>query len=945
MFPAADSLLLSLVKASGMLAVSALAIQGLIWLLRPASARLQRLAWLGVLLQGVLLVQWPVGIPWPGPREPDKAVAASSPTEPIVASEAGPELADAAEPEESPAAIAPAAVATPPAALPAQSARWNWPAVVLLVWVAGFVGLLGHAVWCYVRFVRRLVFFDDPDGQWQAEWTRLLAATGVRRTIPLRVTAQAGPAMCLLPSGYHVLVPKDTWRALSAEERLAVLRHELAHYERGDVWNSLAASLLTFLHWFNPLAWLAFSRAETCGEWLCDQCAAEQVGRADYARALMQLGGGHLQTVPQGNCGHTGRLFLRIRRVLVPRPRPDSMLTRLVLAGSVAGLLAFGFVRFELVAQGEEKPNEAAAFRLYDGFDGKLALGWKVLRPNTETASLAKNPGRLTITSEHGGLHVENYTGDSAKNVYLLPNPAKGDGDFVVTTCLEGFHPEQPYQQAGPHIYDDDNNYINAVVACNDTGVLVSSAGEINGVFAGQDLYVPDLKWERLWLRIIKRGTLYESAYSTDGKTYTVFAEQAWGNGTPQNVGLAVMNGNGTMTGLDAAFDFFEVRSLTAEEKNDPAYQERQKLQGYWEVVSTQLDGKPTTESASSRFVFHGLEMAFTMQGESIKTLYTLDASKDPKELRFRRGKPGTSGTTAAIYRLDQDRLVLCMNLRPDEPAPAELATKEGDDRLLATLKRMPPAKAAMLQLASQFRMDRFRIRDKDRDGFLTREEFLVDYPAPDATARGTELLKLLDVDHDGRLSADEFRKPSPKVLFFEMDADGDGVLSADELLSAEAHATSANRAKQTLKRIDQNGDGQVSAEEFSKNYAAIAFSRADQDGDGQIALANFAAIYPQWKQRVQTKAFYAIDRDHDGSLRYEEYQRGIGALAFFVRDRNQDCQLSWEEYRVWSTTPEALAASKQEFAKRDLDADGQLTFEEAFASPAEIAARRLKDK
>jgi uncharacterized protein (TIGR03067 family) len=935
MFPAADSLLLSLVKASGMLAVTALAIQGLIWRLRPASARLQRLAWLGVLLQGILLVQWPVGIPWSGPRESENAAVAPSPMEPIMMPEAAPELAASAEP----AGLLPAVVS------PARSARWNWPAVALFVWLAGFVGLVGHAVWSYVRFVRRLVFLDDPNGRWQAEWTRLLAQTGVRRPIPLRVTAQAGPAMCLLPSGYHVLVPKDTWLAFSAEERLAVLRHELAHYEQGDVWRSLGASLLTFLHWLNPLAWLAFSRLETCGEWLCDQRAAEQVGPADYARALMQLGGGHLQTVPQGNCGHTGRLFLRIRRVLVPRPHRDSTLTKLALAGSVAVLLALGLVRLELVAHGEEKPDESATFRLYDGFDGKLALDWQILRPNPQTASLTKHPGRLTITSEHGGLHAENYTGMTAKNVYLLPNPADGDGDFVVTTCLEGFHPEEPYQQAGPHIYDDDNNYINTVVACNESGVVVSSAWEINGVFAGQNLNIPDLKWERLWLRIIKRGAWYESAYSTDGKTYTVFAEQAWGSGTPKQVGLAVMNGNGTTSGLDAAFDFFEVRSLTAAEKSDPVHLERQKLQGIWEVVSCQIDGQPMAESASSRFVFRGLEMTFAVQGASIKAQYTLDTSKNPKELRFRRGHPGTSDTTAAVYRMDQDRLVLCMNLHPNEPAPTAFETKPDDGRLLVTLRKMPAAKAAMIQLASQFRMNRFRIRDTDRDGFLTRKEFLVDYPEPEGTARGTELLKLLDVDHDERLSVDEFRKPSPKVLFLEMDADGDGVASADEFLTAEAHATSPRQAKQTLARIDQNGDEQVSVEEYSKNYAAIAFSRADRDGDDRIALADFATIYPQWNAPVQSKAFDAIDRNGDGVLRFEEYQRGVGFLTFFVRDRNQDGHLSWEEYSVWSKTPEALATSKQEFAKRDLDANGQLTFEEAFASPEEITTRQRKDK
>ena len=39
---------------------------------------------------------------------------------------------------------------------------------------------------------------------------QLLTGDGIRRPIPLRVTVNFGPALCLTPSGYRLLVPEAT---------------------------------------------------------------------------------------------------------------------------------------------------------------------------------------------------------------------------------------------------------------------------------------------------------------------------------------------------------------------------------------------------------------------------------------------------------------------------------------------------------------------------------------------------------------------------------------------------------------------------------------------------------------------------------------------------------------------------------------------------------------
>jgi uncharacterized protein (TIGR03067 family) len=496
------------------------------------------------------------------------------------------------------------------------------------------------------------------------------------------------------------------------------------------------------------------------------------------------------------------------------------------LVGAIVGLLLFGFLGSERVAWGEER-IPTREFRLYDGFDGKLALDWEVIRPNPETASLTKNPGKLTITSEYGGLHTEARTGKSAKNLYMIPNPAKDGGDFVVTTCIDGFHPTGCFQHAGPHIYDDDNHYLKANIGYSYQGTVVGSPMEINGCFCDQGLfeYVPNLKWERFWLRIIKRGNVYESAYSTDGKTYTICAEQVWGNGAPKKVGLGVMDEDQSPPKQDAAFDFFEVRSLTAEEKNDPVYQQRQKLQGIWEFVSSQADGQSMPKDPLSRFEFRGMSLLMTERGRSLTTQYALDPTKQPKEMKITR--PSSDATTA-IYHLDGDSLVVCMSSLPDAPTPTELETKEGDGRLLVTLKRMPAVKAAAVaRSAVPFRLYFLRL-DSNRDQMLTKEELLVDYPSAEAAKQGSEVFDLLDGNHDGKLSLEEFNKRSSKVQYLQMDLDANGSLSVDELINGAMRGVSEDQAAQIFAGFDSNGDGRVTFEEFqAKRRQAPAHAAA----------------------------------------------------------------------------------------------------------------------
>ena len=85
----------------------------------------------------------------------------------------------------------------------------------------------------------------------------------------------------------RIYLPAD----LQGEARRAVLLHERTHIRRGDCLTKPLYYLVVCMHWWNPLAWLAFAQFEHAMECACDEAAVRSCTAAQrslYCESLLR---------------------------------------------------------------------------------------------------------------------------------------------------------------------------------------------------------------------------------------------------------------------------------------------------------------------------------------------------------------------------------------------------------------------------------------------------------------------------------------------------------------------------------------------------------------------------------------------------------------------------------------------------------------------------------
>lgn len=247
----------------------------------------------------------------------------------------------------------------------------NWPLILVAAWLTGATVIAGRWLVAYLHFVRHLPRGLPLTDEWQAEWQTVLSECTARPAVQLVMTEDIGPLVFRGLGGYQLLVPLWLWRETTPPERVAILRHEVAHIRRGDVVKSLLASFIALPHWFNPLSWWAVRNLDECGEWACDDAVrrGETAVAIAYSKILLRLG--QANNRPMFGAAMGGRrLSTRVKRLLSGALPEDSTMKKFLVMAPVAALLVAAAVDWQLVErESDAAEQEAKGSRLESNVD------------------------------------------------------------------------------------------------------------------------------------------------------------------------------------------------------------------------------------------------------------------------------------------------------------------------------------------------------------------------------------------------------------------------------------------------------------------------------------------------------------------------------------------------------------------------------------------------
>ena len=206
-----------------------------------------------------------------------------------------------------------------------------WTSIISVVWFAGLVVMLAYVVISLVTLRRRL---RDA----------VCIGGNIYESAKIKTPFVMG---LISPKIY---LPRN----LTVSERMYAVLHERTHINRRDHVVKLVGYLILCLHWFNPLAWLAFWLMSADMEMSCDERVLKELGgradiKKDYSLALLSLadkrrflGGGALAFISGNSIGS------RIRNVLsLKRPSYAAVVVSVVLVTALS--LGLGVDRVKVV--------------------------------------------------------------------------------------------------------------------------------------------------------------------------------------------------------------------------------------------------------------------------------------------------------------------------------------------------------------------------------------------------------------------------------------------------------------------------------------------------------------------------------------------------------------------------------------------------------------------
>lgn len=161
--------------------------------------------------------------------------------------------------------------------------------IVAMIWICGVVAVFAYHLFMHYRFINAVSRWEERSETQEILETleNELRETGVVADVFIYQCQFITSPLLIGFRQPKILLPN---MELSQDELSMIIRHELIHFRRKDIWAKFIILLATALHWYNPVIWSLSKAISLQCEISCDNetmMNADMEQRQQYSETLI----------------------------------------------------------------------------------------------------------------------------------------------------------------------------------------------------------------------------------------------------------------------------------------------------------------------------------------------------------------------------------------------------------------------------------------------------------------------------------------------------------------------------------------------------------------------------------------------------------------------------------------------------------------------------------
>ncbi len=321
--------------------------------------------------------------------------------------------------------------------------------LVSWIYLAGVAAFLLRQIGLYISFrhATRRWCREASEREIQETFDRLKSEMGIEKAFRIRICRKIVSPMIAGLFRPTLLLPHEKYQNTDLE---VILKHELIHFRRNDLWFKLLLILANALHWFNPFIYAMVREANRDIEISCDEEVlrdADMALRKRYSERILELmQGNRHQEAPISTNFRGGKHMMksRIRHIFDERVKKKGVLSFLFI---LCLTLAFSACQFGIGMNRWQIPFSLSSADAY-GFDQS---GNRNSRMSDFEVSIPFDPDQNGIDKAVFSLSIA----DEGKTCYLRYQ--EENKRTVQTQILDGAEPGADYSLHAANVEGTDS--------------------------------------------------------------------------------------------------------------------------------------------------------------------------------------------------------------------------------------------------------------------------------------------------------------------------------------------------------------------------------------------------------------------------------------------------------------------------------------------------------